>query len=228
MELREHVGKKLENHRVLEGGCYHKGCYFMIFGNMKYKTSVIVKFKAGREKRVLKVSDVLRIGHGNDCCVRDGVLYITHSGKSNAIHRVDVDSLKKLPDVTVTGCRGGVNGICCMGEGYLVKKMSSSKVFVLDSRFRYLSTITLSAVMKVGQGMTWYKGKLYRASSQGQSKKNYVCVYDSKGKLLKKLHYNHICEIEDVMIVNGVIKVSIYRKRGKQRKKHEAFIRKLK
>ena len=228
MELREHVGKKLEHHRVLEGGCYHKGCYFMIFGNMKHKTSRIVKFKAGKEKKVLKVSDVLRIGHGNDCCVRDGILYITHSGKSNAIHRVDADSLKKLPDVTVTGCRGGFNGICCMGKGYLVKKMSSRKVYVLDNNFRCRSTITLSNTMKVGQGMTWHDGKLYRASSVGQSRKNYVCVYDSKGRPLKKLHYDHTCEIEDVMIVDGRIKVSIYRKRGKKRKKYEAFIRKLK
>ncbi|WP_027868848.1 hypothetical protein [Eubacterium sp. AB3007] len=229
MELRKHIGRKLKHFRVLEGTCYHKGYYFLIFGNMKKGTSRIVKLKAGKEKEVIKVSKTLHIGHGNDCCVRDGVLLVTHSGKSNAIHRIDAKTLEKMPDAIVTGCSGGFNAICCFGKGYLVKKMASKKVYVLDDKFRKKGVIRLSKTYKLGQGMAYHDGKIYRAFSQGQSHENYVCVYDSKGKLIKKHHYDHVCEIEDVMIVGGQIKVSIYRKVKKKGKtKSRAYIRKLK
>lgn len=214
MELRKHIGKAVSKYRVLEGGCYYKGTYYLCFGNMRKKTTVIVKLKAGKEKRVLGVSKPLHVGHANDCCVRHGILYITHSGKSNRIHRVSTASLKRLEDIKVKGCNGGFNGISCMGKGFLVKKMASRKCFVLDDHFRYKSTITLSKTLKVGQGMTWHDGKLYRASSVGQSHKNYVAVYNSKGDLLKTKHYDHKCELEDVMFNhNGKMVLAVYRKR---------------
>ena len=236
MDLREHINKAtggaLKDHRVIEGGCYDGGMYYLLFGNMTRKTTVVCKVKAGKEKKVLGASKPLHIGHANDCCVRGSIVYVTHSGKKNVIHRVSASTLKKLSDVNVTGCKCGFNAVTCFGSGFLVKKMASRKCFVLDDRFRHKKTITLSSTMKVGQGMHWdpKRARLFRASSTGQSKKNFVCEYKASGKLVKKYQYKHKCELEDVM-VNGAgdIVITIYKKRKKKRgKTFEAFIRKLK
>lgn len=233
MDLRKHIndvtGGALKDFRVLEGACYDHGVYYLIFGNMKHKTSKIVKVKAGKEKEVLKVSKTLKVGHANDCCVRGSIIYITHSGKKSVIHRVSASTLDKLPDITVKGCKGGFNAITCFGTGFLLKKMGSRKCYVVSDTFHYKSTITLSKTYKVGQGMTWYKGRLYRGSSVGQSKKNRVAVYNGKGKLLRVYHYKKKCELEDVFVVGGVLKIGIYRKYKKKGKKHfKAFIKKVK
>ena len=226
MDIRKHIntvtGGALKKFRVLEGACYDHGVYYLIFGNMKHKTSRIVKVKANMT--VLKVSKELKVGHANDCCVRGSIIYITHSGKKSTIHRVSASTLDKLPDITVKGCKGGFNGITCFGTGFLLKKMGSRKCYVVDGAFKYKSTITLSKTYKVGQGMTWANGRLYRGSSVGQSKKSKVAVYNAKGKLLKTYYYKHKCEIEDVFIVDGKIKVSYYKKRKKPKKKFEAYI----
>jgi hypothetical protein len=187
---------------------------------MKQGTTVVCKVKAGKEKVVLGASKPLKIGHANDCAVRGSIIYVTHSGEKNVIHRVSTGKLQKLSDVMVTGCKGGFNGISCMGKGFILKKMGSRKCYVTDDLFRYKSTIVLSKTRKIGQGMTWHKGRLYRGSSIGQSKKNYVCVYNSKGKLLKTYHYDHKGELEDVFIVDDKIKVTIYTKPKKHGKRH--------
>ena len=240
MELREHIGKPVKNHRVIEGGCYDRGVYYLMFGNMKKKTTVIVKLKAGSEKEVLGASEPLKVGHANDCCVKGGIVYITHSGGRGVIHRVSAHTLEKLPDIKIKGCEGGFNGISCMGNGFILKKIGSRKCYIFDGGWNIKKhkegkhkgkpkTITLSSTMKVGQGMTWHKGKLYRGSSVGQSKRNWVCVYNSKGKLVKKYHYKHKCELEDVFVVDGKIKISIYKKpKKKGKRRFQAFIRTLK
>ena len=235
MDIREHINKvtggALKHHRVIEGGCNHGGVYYLMFGNMAEKTTIVCKVKEGTEKKVLGVSKPLKVGHANDCCIRGGVVYITHSGEKNVIHRVSAHTLEKLPNIYVTGCKGGFNAITCFGSGFLVKKMASRKCYVLDDMLRYKKTITLSSTMKVGQGMHWDKkrARLLRASSIGQSKKNYVCEYKASGKLVEKHHYDHKCELEDVMVNSaGDIIVTIYKKTGKKKKKFEAFIRKLK
>ena len=235
MDIREHInkatGNALKHHRVIEGGCNHGGVYYLMFGNMKKKTTIICKVKEGEEKKVLGVSKPLKIGHANDCCISGSIIYVTHSGEKNVIHRVSANTLEKLPDVYVTGCKGGFNAITCFGTGFLVKKMASRKCYVLDDLLRYKKTITLSTTMKVGQGMHWdpKRARLFRASSVGQSKKNYVCVYKANGKLVKKYHYKHKCELEDVMTNSaGHVVMTIYRKKKtKQGKKFRAHLKTL-
>ena len=64
MELRKHIGEKLKHHRVLEGACYDKGVYTLIVGNMKRKTSVLVRLD--KQMKVLGISEPMKVGHGND------------------------------------------------------------------------------------------------------------------------------------------------------------------
>lgn len=230
MDLRKHIneatGGALNHHRVLEGSCLYGGVYYLMFGNMSKKTTIICKVKQGVEKKVLGVSKVLKVGHANDCCVRGNIIYITHSGSKSVIHRVSAASLKKMSDVKVKGCKGGFNAISCFGDGFIVKKMASHKCYVLTDTFRYRKTIKLSKTYTVGQGMTWENGRLYRASSTGQSTNNRVAVYNAKGKLLKVYKFKHKCEVEDVYVDGKRLIVAYYKKHKVNGKKSfEAYLK---
>lgn len=226
MNIRKIVGKAVKKHRVAEGACYSGGYYYFSFGNLRKKKTIIVKMT--KDLKVVKISSPLKVGHCNDMCERDGILYITHSGKKNVIHRVNAKTLKKLENTKVKGCKGGFNAITCFGNGFLLKKMGSRKCYVVDGAFRYKSTITLSKTYKVGQGMTWANGRLYRGSSVGQSKKSKVAVYNGKGKLLKVYHYKHKGELEGVFVIGHSLLISIYRKYKKHgKKKFKAYIKKI-
>ena len=86
----------------------------------------------------------------------------------------------------------------------------------------------LSKTYKVGQGITWANGRLYRGSSVGQSKKSKVAVYNGKGKLLKVYHYKHKGELEGVFVIGHSLLISVYRKYKKHgKKKFKAFIKKI-
>lgn len=230
MDIRKHINDQtdgaLKHHRVLEGSCLHGGVYYLMFGNMSKGTTIICKVKQGTEKKVLGVSKVLKVGHANDCCVRGNIIYITHSGEKSVIHRVSATSLKKLSDKKVTGCKGGFNAISCFGNGFIVKKMASHKCYILDEYLHYKKTFKLNKTYTVGQGMTWSGGKLYRASSTGQSTNNKVAVYNSKGKLVKVYKYKHKCELEDVYVDGNRLIIAYYRKRKVNGKKSfEAYLK---
>lgn len=227
MELRKHIGKKLKHHRVLEGGCYYNGVYTLIFGNMKKKTSIIVRLN--EKMKVINVSESIKVGHGNDCCQRGNIIYIVASGKTNKIFRVNASTLKKMKSIKVKGCKGGFNGIACFGTGYIVRKMHTKKFYILDKNFKKLKTITIPKRLTHEQGIDWYNGRLYCAASHWQSTKNRIGVYNSRGKLIKKYYYKKRCEIENVFIVNNKINFGVYKKYKKNGKKHfEAYIIKLK
>lgn len=223
MELRKHIGKKIKHHRVLEGGCYYNGVYTLIFGNMRKKTSVLVRLD--KKMNVLGISEPMKVGHGNDCCQRGNTIYIVASGKTNKIFRVDANTLKKKSSVTVKGCKGGFNGIACVGVGFIVRKMHTRKFYLLDAHMKKVKTITIPKRFTHEQGITWHNGKIYCAASRWQSTKNRIGIYDSQGKPRRRYHYKKKCEIENVMIVDGHIVFGVYKKYRKKGKKHfEAYL----
>lgn len=227
MELRKHIGAKLKHHRVLEGACYKDGAYTLIFGNMKRKTSIIVRLD--KKLNVLGISEPMKVGHGNDCCQRGDTIYIVASGKTNKIYRVDANTLKKKKSVKVKGCKGGFNGIANFGGGFIVRKMHTRKFYILDADLKKVKTITIPKRFTHEQGITWHDGKLYCAASRWQSKKNRIGVYNSKGEMIEKYRYPKKCELENVMIVGGKIVFGIYKKYRKKGKKHfEAYLKEIK
>ena len=227
MELRKHIGEKLKHHRVFEGACYSKGVYTLIFGNMRKKTSVLVRLN--KQMEVLGISEPMKIGHGNDCCQRGDTIYIVASGKTNKIFRVDAQTLKKKKSVKVKGCKGGFNGIACFGVGFIVRKMHTRKFYILDADMKKVRTIIIPKRLTHEQGIEWHNGKLYCAASRWQSTKNRIGVYDGKGRPIKRYHYKKKCELENVMIVDGRIVFGIYKKYRNKGKKHfEAYLKGVK
>lgn len=227
MDIRKAAGDKLKHYNVMQGSCAGGDYIFVAFEQKKNKKKgrkhriKIVKLDKTGEK-VLKVSKPLKIGHANDMAYRDGILYVTHSGDDDkkSIHRIDANSLEKLSNIRVKGIdKGGFNGIACFGSGYLLKKMRSHKIYVVDSSFRFLRSFKLKKKFSTSQGIDWHKGRLYQATSTLQSKHNYINVYTIKGKRVKRIHYAKKCELEGVFFCDDICYIGIYKKQKKGKKK---------
>ena len=239
MDIRSRVGKPLKHFTVTQGSCYGDGFIFMSFEQKENKKEgrkqriKIVKMKANKAKTVVKVSEPLNIGHSNDMCYRDGVLYITHSGSSKLIHCVDADTLKPIGDRKITGISsGGFNGITCYGKYYMVKKMHSRSVYILDTNFHYNGKkkrhIKLQKKFLTSQGICWHNGKLHQATSSGQSTKNCVNIYNVKGARVGCIRYKHKCEMEGVFFIDNKEYITIHKKYKKHKKTQvESYIRRL-
>ena len=226
-DIRKKAGKKLAHYAVTQGACSDDEFIYMIFERKKPHRCKVVKLDA-KTHDIVKVSGALKLGHGNDCCVKDGVLHVTHSGKSKTIHRVNAKTLTKLKngDVKVKGVKaGGFNGITNYEEGFALKKMGGQFVYIMTKHFKYKSKIKLGKKFSISQGITYHGGKFYRGSSQAQSKKNYISIYKKSGKYEDCKHYNHKCELEGVFFVGEQLHATIYKKYKKNKKKHyEAYI----
>lgn len=230
-DIRKKAGKQLAHYAVTQGACSDDKHIWMIFERKKPHRCKVVKLDA-KTHDIIKVSGALKLGHGNDCCIRSGILYVTHSGKSKTIHRVNGETLTKVKggDIKVKGVKaGGFNGIACYGEGFALKKMGGQNIYIVDKAFRYRRKIKLSKKFSVSQGITYRAGKFYRGSSQLQSKKNFVSIYTADGKYIECKHYANKCELEGVFFVKDKLFVTLYKKSKKgKKKKYEAFIKELK
>ena len=96
--IRSLAGNALKYFTVTQGACSDDRYIYMVFerkpkGDRTHRCKVVVYDPT--VKKVIMVSGALKLGHGNDMCIRDGVLYITHSEGAKVIHRVDAKTLKK-------------------------------------------------------------------------------------------------------------------------------------
>lgn len=226
-DVKAEAGDKLKHYNVTQGACSDGEHIYMVFERKKKHQVKIVKLKAS-DYSVQKVSGALKVGHGNDLCYKDGILYITHSGTSDCIHRVDAKTLKKLKDVKVNK-PGGYNGITVYKDGFILRKIASSYFYITDANFKVKKKIKQSKTFKVSQGICYHDGLIYRGSSIAQSKSNYISVYKTNGKYVKNYHYKKKCELEGVFFIGDTLYFTIYKKYKKKKKKHyEAYIKKVK
>lgn len=229
MEIREHVGKAVKDYKVTQGACTDGKYIYMVFERKKTSRVKIVKLKAS-DLSVVKVSKALNLGHGNDLCYRDGILYVTHSGTSAKIHRVDAKTLKKLDDVKVSE-PGGYNGITVYKDGFILRKMEGRYFYITDKNFKVKKKAHQTKSFKESQGICYdpKTDRIYRGSSLAQSKSNYVSVYKTDGTYVKHIHLDKKCELEGVYVLDGKLYCTYYKKYIKKKKKHyEAHIKKLK
>ena len=231
MDIRKKVGKRLRGFAVTQGACYgDDGHIYMVFERKKSKKKThrckIVKLT--KDQKVVKVSGALKLGHGNDICYRDGILYVTHSDSSKVIHRVDAKTLKQMKGIKVQYKSGGWNGITCYKNGFLLRKIGGNYVFEVDAKMRVIRKFKLKKSFKTSQGICWHGGRLYRGSSILQSKRNYVSIYTNTGRYCGKRHLDIKCELEGVFFIGEQLYVTYYKKYKKGGKKHyEAHIKRL-
>lgn len=224
LDIRSHVGPKLRYFTVTQGACSDGKYIYMVFerkrSNDHSHRCKIVKIEAETMK-VVRVSQPLKTGHGNDICYRDGILYITHSSGSRIIHRVDAGTLiqKKGIHVTVPEKFKGkgikaFNGIACYGSGYVLRVMGGPGMVIVNKDFKVTRYFRTEKNYTASQGIDQKGGVIYRSYSKLQSDdKNYLALFDKKGKLLKRSKLDVTGELESVFLVGDQVWFSIYRKK---------------
>ena len=232
-DIRKLAGTKLKHYTVTQGATCDSGRVFMVFEqkankkkNRPHRCKIVVyDMESGT---VLKVSDPIKAGHGNDVTIRDGILYITHSEGSKVVHRVRASDLKQLKGIKVkvpkkfkTKGIKAFNGISVYGSGYLLRVMGGSGMVVVNQSFKVTRFFRCKPNYKTSQGMTVEGKTIVRAFSQLQSGKNYLVEYSIKGEQKNRLKVKLDGEMEAVFIHNGKRYVTTYLK---DKGKCKAFI----
>lgn len=227
--IRTHVNDKLKNYTVVQGGCAGDTYIYLIFENKSNNKCKIVKLH-GTTFKMTKCSKALNIGHGNSVCIKNNILYITHSGTTNIIHTVNNSTLEKGKDIVVKNPKKyegatAFNGIALYKDGFILRGMGSNKLFICDNHFVITGMITAESIY-TSQDMATYNNQIIRAFSDLQSStKNWIYYYNYSGKLLKKNKVNVTGELENIFIFRGKLYGTVYRKYKKNGKmKYCAYV----
>lgn len=159
---------------------------------------------------ILKVSGALKLGHGNDITIRDGILYITHSEGSKTVHRVRVSDLKQLKGIKVQVPKKfkdkhikEFNAICCYGSGFLLRVMGGRGMIVVNKSMKVTRYFKTDTSYKTSQGMTMDGKTILRAFSRLQSGDNRIVEYSVKGKEKHRYKAKIGGEMEGVFVLGG-------------------------
>ena len=234
-DIRASAGKKLDHFNVTQGACSGNGYIYMAFEQKANKAKKrehrikIVELDLANRK-VLRVSAPLNLGHANDMCIFGDELLVTHSAGKKVIHRVSIKTFRKLKDIDIKVPDKlkkhvtGFNGITRMGDLIVLRCMGGSYVMYLNQKFKYVDHAKFTKPFdqkEDSQGMVQAGETIWRAYSRLQSKtKNYICKFKKNGKLISKARLNTKGELESVFFINGQLYATIYRKKkidGKKR-----------
>ena len=229
--IRALAGGELKHFTVTQGACSDGRYIYMIFERKPKKDRThrckVVVYDPDKQK-VVKVSGALKLGHGNDMCIRDSVLYVTHSEGKKVVHRVNATTLKRLKDVKVTipkKYKGkgitAFNAICVYGSGYLLRVMGGRGMVVVNKSFKVTRFFKTATSYKTSQGMTMNGKTIVRAFSRLQSGDNRIVEYSVKGAEKNRSKVKLDGEMEAVFYHKGKRMATTYLVRGG---KYEAYI----
>lgn len=232
-DIRKLAGKKLNHYTVTQGACCDSGRVFMVFEQKANKAKkrphrckiAVYDMDKGT---VLRVSGALKLGHGNDITIRDGILYVTHSEGSKTVHRVRVSDLKQIKGIKVKIPKKfkskkikEFNGISVYGSGFLLRVMGGSGMVVTNKNLKVTRFFRCKPNYKTSQGMTVDGKTIIRAFSKLQDGNNYLVEYSIKGEQKTRLKAKIEGEMESVFLYNGKKYVTTYLK---EKGKYKAFI----
>lgn len=221
-DIRSLAPKRLAHFTVPQGACSDGEYIYIAFERKEPHRIKIVKMD--KTMCVVAVSGAMKIGHANDLCVRDGIIYATHSAGSKTVHRIDAKTLKKKKGVKVKG-RYEFNGISCYGKNkFILRVMGGRSMLVVSSDFKVIRHFKTDTSYVTSQGMTMDGSTLVRAYSRGQSAKNYIVEYSPKGKEKSRHRVDLAGEMECVFVMDGERFVTTYIKKDGKKK---AYIAKL-
>ena len=234
IDFRSLAEKELKHFTVPQGSCFDGAYLYMAFEQKENKEAKrehrvkIVKINFAT-KKIEKISKALKLGHANDMCFNNGVLYITHSGSKKLIHTVKSNSLAKGKDISISypskykKYATGFNGIAKYEDGYVLRCMGGNYLMYFDDDFKFKEAVKYSdgfgSIKVDSQGITYRNGTVVRAFSRLQSKsKNYICKYGLNGKFkTTKSKLKMTGELESVFYVENKLYGTSYRKKGKKR-----------
>ena len=226
LDIRKLCGDRLKHFNVMQGAC-SDGVYIYVAFEQKKKKGrkhriKIVKYQVSPFKLV-KISGELNLGHANDMAYKNGILYVTHSGKKKIIHRVDAKTLTKKknikPKIKVGTLKQRMkikafNGIAPYGNGLIIRPMGSSTLlYCKDNNFVFTNVLKTSSPYRTSQGMDTDGHVVVRSFSWLQSSdKNHLVWYDKKGKEIKRMKVPVTGEMECAFYVGRQLWVSVHRK----------------
>ena len=227
--------KQLKEWKVPQGACTDGKHIYVVYERKKPHSCKIAKYDL--EGKLIKVSGRLKIGHGNDVCYRNGILYITHSSGEMVIHRVDAKTLKQKKGFKVVVpkkySKKGIeafNGIATYGKGFILRVMHGRGMAIIkkkrgkDGKMHYyiVKFYRTDTMYKTSQGMTTKDMVVFRSYSHAQKGTNYIVRYSSKGKEIsrkraKNKHGNLKGELEGIFFLGDRLYATTYLKEGKER-----------
>lgn len=235
-EIRSQAPKRLKHYTVPQGACADEKHIYIAFeqkakGGRPHRIK-IAKLEA-ETMEIVKVSGALKLGHANDLCIRDGIIYATHSAGSKVIHRVNAKTLKQKKGINVKVpkkyAKKGIkafNGISTYGKsGFLVRVMGGRGMAVLNKNMKVVKFFRTNTNHETSQGMYTDGRTILRAYSKGQSGNNHVAEYSMQGKELDYVKIDIKGEMECIWMHGGEIYVTTYIKKGGKRKAYIAWIR---
>lgn len=233
MEIRS-KHKQLKGFRVPQGCCTDGTYVYVVYERKKPHGCKIAKYTF--DGKLKKVSGTLKIGHGNDICFRDGILYITHSSGGLVIHRVDAGTLRQKKGFKVRVPKKykknikAFNGIATYGKGFILRVMGGRGMAIIkkkrgkDGKMHYyvVKFYRTDTFHETSQGMTTDGVAVIRSYSHLQKGTNYIVRYSSKGKEIvrkraKNEKGNLKGELEGIFIHDDELYATTYVKDGKER-----------
>lgn len=228
---------KLRDFRVTQGCCSDGKNIYMIFERQKLGRWThrcrILKLD-GKTFKLLKVSQELKIGHGNDVTYHNGNLYVTHSAGGKIVHRVNAFTLayEEMIRVTIPKELGrkrirAFNGIARYGNGFILRIMYGTGMLITDDDFKALRHFRTRRFYKTSQGMDQKGLVTYRAYSKLQSEdRNYLATFDEEGRVISRTRLEVTGELESVFFMGDQLYGTVYRKEidSRGRLKRDAYI----
>ena len=240
-EYRKLSKQKMYGYDTFQGACSHGKYSWHVLFNRKNNKCRVIKVNMSTHK-VVKVSAVLPLDHGNDLTYdeqRDQLVVVHYEPHPMRLSVIDPDTLKvtkvknlKTPTDRVPGASTsfsksikGVTGIGydSQNDEYIVSIMGTRHYMALDaSNFKILRVIKVPDLPPyVRQGMTVKDGFIIRAHS-GYNKKynqNILYVYDSAGNFIKTAKLGTGYEIESIFFDDTKMYASTYRSYLKKKTK---------
>ncbi len=240
-EYRDLAGQKVYGYDTFQGACSHGKYSWHVLFNRKNNKCRVIKVNMSTHK-VVKVSKVLPLDHGND------LTYDEQRGRLVAVHYephplrlsvIDPNTLKvtkvknlKTPTERVSGASTSfsksIKGVTGIGydeqnDEYIVAIMGTRHYMALDAEtFRILRVIKVPDLPPyVRQGMTVKNGFIIRSHSAYNKKynQNILYVYDSAGNFIKTAKLGTGYEIESVFFDGSRMFASTYRSYLKKKTK---------
>lgn len=223
VDIRRLAGRSLRYFAWPQGACSDGKYIYMIFERKRFQGRThrckIVKLDL-KTLKVIKVSDELKIGHGNDITYCNGNLYVTHSAGGRVVHRIDPFTLKYKETIRVVIPKElgrkkirEFNGIACYGSGFILRIMWGSGMLITDENFHALRHFRTRRFFKTSQGMDQKSLTTYRAFSKLQSSdRNYLVTFDEDGRMLERIKLEVTGELENVFFAGDQLYGTVYRR----------------
>ena len=239
LDLRAASNLLKEEYRVLEGGCVDNNgyAYFVLYNKAEVKCKIIKVLL--KTKKVVKVSGVLALDHGNDITYnqKTGKLVVVHClNASDPMKDISIvnpstlqverrmgsrdiaipDSLAGATSAQLQAIRGfdGISYNAARDEYVVLLQGDSGNMLILNASFRPVRYINVSHRYNyVNQGIDCNDNHIIVAQSANKpaTTGNILAVYDWNGRLVRRVTLKGMqYELENIFHVNDVYYLSCF------------------